>query len=216
VSELLSLEDAVQELLAAYSGQSVAELAHEIDTGDLNLHGKSAHAFVIRRLLEQRGLAAGLAERGVTVKVVRRDEDGDPIEKMTFRNFDHEAFPRETWETSEMRSETRELLIIVFDAVRGEPIATSALAGGFFWTPTDEQDHRIVRDWRLCREAIAYHLGPPKEKDTDVVHVATKGRDSDDVEEGAHGATYRKECLALNKKFVAEILAGGMPTRGGS
>ncbi len=210
VPDLIPLDDAVQELLATYKGRSVAELATEIDAGTIDLNAKSAHAAIVRRLIQERGLAAGLAERSVTVKVLRRDGDGRAIEKMTFRNFDHETLPRETWETSDLRSETRELLIVVFDGERGQPIEASQLAGGFFWRPNPHQDQRIAHDWRRCHEAITYKLEPPKERDTDAVHVATKGRDSDDLEEGAHGATYRKECLAFNKAFVAEIVDAGL------
>ena len=143
-------------------------------------------------------------------KLSRRNSTGDPIEKMTFRNFDHESFPRETWETSDLRNETRELLIVVFDATRGQPVEEAELAGWFFWRPTLEQDRRIERGWRRSQEAVKYKYEPPKEKDTDALHVATKGRDSYDVEEGDHGATYRKECLAFNKNFLAEILTAGM------
>lgn len=211
----MPLESAVGELIGSFRGMSVAELATETDEPDVDLTDKSAHARLVRRLLEERGLYAGLVDRGATVKVVRRDPKGDPIEKMTFPNFDHEAFPRETWETSRLRKETREILLVIFDAVRGQLVENAELAGAFFWSPSPEQDRRMERGWRRSQEAIKYHYEPPKEKDTDAVHVATKGRDSYDIEEGAQG-TYRKECLAFNKSFVSEIVAAGMAGLAGS
>lgn len=201
----------MHELLRSLSGRSVSELAGDLLGERVNLLAKSAHAVVIRRLLEERGLAGSLDERGTTVKVVRRDRDGDPIEKTTFRNFDHESFPREAWQSSELRRETREILFIVFDAEHGQTVEDARLAGGLFWSPNPDQDREIERDWHRAQEAIKYRFDPPKEKDTRAVHVATKGRDSDDVEKGAQGTTYRKECLALNKAFVAEILSAHMP-----
>lgn len=212
MAELVPVESAVHDLLSRFRGLTVAELASRTDAGETNPHDKSAHAHAVRRLLEERGVYAGLSERGVTLKVVRWDpKTGEPLEKMTFRNINHESsFPSEQWETSDLRKETREMLLVVFDATKGQPVVDAELAGWFFWRPDPEQDRRIERGWRRSQEAVKYDYQPPKEKDTDAVHVATKGRDSFDVEEGAHGAIYQKECLAFNKGFVAEILAAGM------
>ncbi len=195
------------ELLSGLEGRSVAELATEVDSQGVSLEAKNAHASLIRRLLEERGLLAGLDERRTTVKVVRCDEAGNPLEKTTFRNFDHLALPRESWETSDFRGETREILWVVFEAAKGQSVQDALLAGAFFWSPDDAQDRRIARDWERCRQAIAYNLPKPKESDTDAVHVATKGRDSADLERHADGSTDPKECLAFNKRFVAEVLA---------
>lgn len=188
----------------------MTQIAAETESHEVDLSAKNVHAAVIRRLLEERGVAAGLDEQGITQKVVRRDADGDPIEKMTFRNFNHESFPRETWEDSDLRAETRRILFVVFDSARGEPVEDAVLAGAFFWSPSEDEDRVICRDWRRAREAVTYKLVAPRETDTAAVHVATKGRDSDDLEEGATGAKYRKECLAFNKLFVAGIVAAGM------
>lgn len=206
MADVLSVEKAVRELLAGLAGRSVAELAQEIDARSVSLDAKNAHASVARRLLEERGLLAGLDERRTTVKVIRLDEEGDPLEKTTFRNFDHLALPRENWETSDLRSETREILWILFGAEKGQDVRDSVLAGSVFWSPSSELDQRIAHDWELCRQAVAYKLPKPKEKDTDTVHIATKGRDSADLERHPDGSTDPKECLAFNKKFVAEIL----------
>ncbi len=209
----MPLEAAVHELLSGLVGRSVTELVAELDPRPSDVRGKSAHAIALRRLLEERGLMAGLVERGVTRRVVRRDARGDPIEKMTFRNFDHEKFPREKWASSEFRAETRRLLVVVFDSARGEQVEDSVLSGSFFWSPDEDEDRLIEHDWRRAQEAVTYRFDPPKEKDTDAVHVATKGRDADDVEEGTQGTTYRKECLAFNKKFVAKLVSAGMAVR---
>ncbi|SRR6266511_1951371 len=207
--DLISLEGAVEDLIASLRGMSVAELATQTDAGDINVGDKSAHARIVRRLLEERGIHAGLAARGTTVKVVRRDAEGSPIEKMTFANFDHETFPQETWEASQFRKETREIVFVVFDAAKGQLVEDAQLSGACFWKPSPDEDLRIERGWRRCQEAIKYNYESPKERDALAVHVATKGRDSFDFEEGSQG-TYRKECLAFDKNFVSEILATGM------
>lgn len=205
---LMAVSDAVRELLGAHTGRSVAEIADDLGVTDINLHAKNAHAVTVRRLFEQRGLAAGLDQEGITVKVVRRGPDGRVFEKMTFRNFSHDELPRETWATSQLRVDTRRLLIVVFEAEeRGLPIAEHRLVEGFQWRPSAEEDSRLQKDWARCREAVTYRLPTPLEKDTDAVHVGTKGRDAADVEETITGERVAKQCLCLNKSFVEELLA---------
>jgi hypothetical protein len=205
---LLGLDDAVSVLLEAHAGQSVAELAAHAGAAHINLDAKNAHAVVIRRLFEERGLAAGLDQASIQVKVVRRGSDGRVFEKMTFRNFGHDELPRETWETSRFRADTRKLLIVVFEAEeRGLPIGQHQLVKWLFWEPSAQEDESLKKDWERCREAVAYHLAVPRESETKAVHVGTKGRDSFDLEELKSGELVAKQCLCFNKKFVEGLIA---------
>ena len=115
--------------------------------------------------------------------------------------------PSETWETSDLKRETNHVLLVVFDGnERGSAIEENRLRNVFFWSPSPDEERRIVADWRRCREAVGYGMEPPKEKDTDAVHVGTKGRDASDLETTSTGITHKKLCLCFNKKFVAEII----------
>jgi len=198
------VERRAAQVLDALVGAPVSEIAERAGIRTRPLH---VHALAVRKLLELAGVWEWLTGAGISVKVVRTGSNGVPIEKMTFRNFSHDELPREEWPTSDLRSETRRILIVVFAGEqRGVPVEFNVLVDYFFWSPDSDEDRRIESGWSRCREAVAYRATPPKEADRLAVHVATKGRDSSDLEESASGATFKKECLAFDKEFVAELL----------
>src|SRR5687768_15329412 len=146
----------LQNSLLRHEGRTVADIARDLGLKqpETSTEAQTFHVRVLNALVEDSGLTSWLQSEGIAVKTVRLRDDGTPLEKMTFRNFSHEALPSETWETSDLKRETKHVLLVVFDGnERGSAIEENRLRNVFFWSPSPDEERRIAADWRRCREA---------------------------------------------------------------
>ncbi len=125
--EMATLQERIRNRVRAAAGTPVEDLRRRF-APHLSDGYKALTSAVSRQLIDgpsQDGLET-LDRLGVTVRTMRVDPATlRPREAVSFPAFDPVELTRETWETSELLSRVRSLLLIVFDESREHPGSTA-------------------------------------------------------------------------------------------
>lgn len=166
-----------------------------------------------KRLLELE--AAGVKPKTIPV----RESDLRPLEAMSFPAMRLVDFAEEEWEGSELRAYLDSLLFIpVFAKDKKQNLWERKLASPFFWTPSEDEERGIAREWEMFRQEVlsgkaAYTRTNGKRissltggSKTTYIHLRPKGRDGMDDDIDPCGRKTQKLCFWLNQSFVKSLL----------
>ncbi|OUP06547.1 Sau3AI family type II restriction endonuclease [Collinsella sp. An2] len=164
-----TFEDFVTNQIALHIGKADRQLAEEFNVP--YTANKAQWTTLAYRMLGIKGNhAEEFMKAGISVRVVRIEENNRIKESLSFAPFEFEELLAESWDDSEFRSyldETR-FFFVVFRKVDGE----YRLAGSMFWNmPVADIEGEAKRCWEETREVISHgvELVPSRRKDGKLV-----------------------------------------------
>lgn len=223
-----TFEEVVLNKLRAYKGYSSEELKETFHLEDST--SKSIYSQLALNILNVKTENAEEFEKSNTqVKTIRRKENGELAESMSFPAISFREFSEEDWEDSELYSffsETR-FLFVIFQEVDQEYYLDDA----FFWhMPIKDLEGKGQKEWletqKIIREGVEFRVSGsrvfnnlPNESKTNIFHLRPKadraayyiqstGYSKGNLEKDAdilpNGDLMTKQCFWLNRSYVAE------------
>jgi DNA mismatch repair protein MutH len=166
------------------AGLSLRDLAHR--------HGVQMPADLRRKkgwvgeLLEKAlGAVAGsrpipdFAHLGIELKSLPVDAQGIPLESTFVCSRELEDFGRGGWRHSRVREKLARVLIVPVQAVPAIPLAKRKIGTPLCWSPTEEQEATLQRDWEDFADLIARDLiDGISARRGEVLQIRPKARDA--------------------------------------
>ncbi len=197
----------LQARYARFVGGTVGALAEEVGVAPST--AKNWAATVVRR-----GIAFAAEQEverlGLTVRVPRVDQDLRPYEAVSFPSFRHVDLVEEDWNDSLLLSYIEYMLLApVMGRTKATLPSRCTVITPVYWKPTPDELSLIQEEWTMFRDLIrdgqARELPPASA--TKAIHIRTKGRDRQDLDELPDGTSVTKKSFWLNIDFVQELLA---------
>lgn len=214
--------------LKQYRGYSCEHLKEEFNLKEST--SKSILSQLVLRILNVKTDNAEEFEKSNTqIKTIRRKENGDLHENMSFSTISFLEFAEEEWEESELHnffSETR-FLFVIFQEVGDDHYLDDI----FFWhMPMNDLEGKGKEDWlktqRVIRDGVdfqvrgsrvynsipnqsetkIFHLRPKADKAAYYIHSSRyeKGDLQKDADILPNGDLMTKQCFWLNKDYLIE------------
>jgi DNA mismatch repair protein MutH len=194
---------------------------------DANMGAKHAHRLVADGIITQiRGVdfddedhepVGGLEQLerlGITPKVVRLKDNGDPDQTPPFASVGFDRIVDMPFEGSRLYAETREVMFILWRAIGGVP--DSPLLDVCYWRPTDGQTEAMREDYEAAQRAII-NSDPdllPTSQTANIFQVRTKGEDADHVAALPSGLEISRRGFYMNKDFARAVIEQGLADLG--
>ncbi|MFD1064792.1 Sau3AI family type II restriction endonuclease [Oceanobacillus locisalsi] len=226
----LSFEDILKNRFKNYIGMSDMEIADKLGI-EYNGKAKSSIALLISALLGIKGTRLDNIEEfskaNIQFKTIRLEPNGLPREHMSFENIHFDEWVHEDWEESSVREKfmSTKFLFVVFqfyETKKENPARVPYLKGIRLWNmPLQIIDNEVrgiydevnrLMEIGLDLKVKAYGKGTrqennfPKAGFNGVAHVRPKGRDGKDTVTLPTGQVVTKQCLWLNREFIANII----------
>ncbi len=217
------LQKAILDGFEPYVGKTLGWIADELKIRK-EVSAKQGPAILVRRVLGITNTKKRLLELealGVSPKIIPvRRHDLRPCEAMSFPVAKLKEVAEEEWEHSEFRANLDCLLMIptlTEHCKKGDKWAR-ILGRPFFWTPSDEEETGIEKEWEMYRKEIltgkaAYRIvdglrksNLTSSKQTEFIHMRPKGPDASVDDEDPLGNKTVQLCFWLNQAFVQKLL----------
>lgn len=201
----------------ALAGYTLGELAQRISLPiprDLK-RDKGWVGMLLERYL---GASAGskpeqdFAEIGVELKTIPVDAAGRPLETTFVCVAPLTGNSGVTWQNSHVRNKLGRVLWIPVEGERAIPLAERHVGAPLLWSPNDEEEHQLQRDWEELMDMIV--LGQVEQitaRHGEVLQIRPKAANSKALTEGIgrHGQPIMTlpRGFYLKKTFTAALLA---------
>ncbi|MBK0003497.1 DNA mismatch repair endonuclease MutH [Erwinia sp. S38] len=201
----------------ALAGYTLGELARRISLPiprDLK-RDKGWVGMLLERYL---GASAGskpeqdFAEIGVELKTIPVDATGRPLETTFVCVAPLTGNSGVTWQNSHVRHKLGRVLWIPVEGERAIPLAERHVGAPLLWSPNDEEEHQLQRDWEELMDMIV--LGQVEQitaRHGEVLQIRPKAANSKALTEGIgrHGQPIMTlpRGFYLKKTFTAALLA---------
>ncbi|MEK4306795.1 Sau3AI family type II restriction endonuclease [Oceanobacillus sp. FSL K6-0251] len=226
----LSFEKILENRFKDYIGMSDIQIAETLDI-EYNRKAKSSIALLISALLGIKGTRLDKIEEfskaNIQFKTIRLEPNGLPREHMSFENIRFDEWVNEEWEDSSVREKfvTTKFLFVVFqynETKSENPDRLPHLKGIQLWNmPLQIIDNEVKGIYgevnRLMQVGLDLKVKKygkttrqennfPKANFNGVAHVRPKAKDGKDTVTLPTGQVVTKQCLWLNREFVAGVL----------
>ncbi|MFD1387273.1 Sau3AI family type II restriction endonuclease [Oceanobacillus oncorhynchi subsp. oncorhynchi] len=226
----LSFEKILENRFKDYIGMSDIQIAETLDI-EYNRKAKSSIALLISALLGIKGTRLDKIEEfskaNIQFKTIRLEPNGLPREHMSFENIRFDEWVNEEWEDSSAREKfvTTKFLFVVFqynETKSENPDRLPHLKGIQLWNmPLQIIDNEVKGIYgevnRLMQVGLDLKVKKygkttrqennfPKANFNGVAHVRPKAKDRKDTVTLPTGQVVTKQCLWLNREFVAGVL----------
>ena len=227
LSTIDNLEFEVQSRINHYSGQTIGQIASRLNITIPS--SKNAVRSIIMKLLGFHGNNMKIKEfkqLGVEIKVIPIERERKKLlESISFPAIKFKEFAKETWEDSSLSLDLTKILFIPVSKSKtsSADLRERVLEDSFFWSPSSNEMKIIKNEWlnyqKEVRKGIQIEKIPrntkkgyieqtslPNESSTQIVHMRTHAKDSNDRDTDDFETSIVKHSFWLNKKFVNSLI----------
>ena len=227
LSTIDNLEFEVQSRINHYSGQTIGQIVNRLNITIPS--SKNAVRSIIMKLLGFHGDNTKIKEfkqLGVEIKVIPIERERKKLlESISFPAIKFKEFAKETWEDSSLSLDLTKILFIPVSKSKtsSADLKERVLEDSFFWSPSSNEMKIIKNEWlnyqKEVRKGIQIEKIPrntkkgyieqtslPNESSTQIVHMRTHAKDSNDRDTDDFETSIVKHSFWLNKKFVNSLI----------
>ncbi|HEY1037009.1 MAG TPA: Sau3AI family type II restriction endonuclease [Candidatus Paceibacterota bacterium] len=211
-AELVSdFENMVTAKFAPYIGKDAHRLLEGFGIG---YKSKSKFAILARRIL---GVSKNKVEEfekaEVSIKTIRVDSKGKPLESISFPTFKFSEFIEENWDddNNTFRKQIEKRFFFVIFEERNDSFGNplTVLKKVLFWTmPLSEIETTVREMWQQAQNAVAEGnlAALPRQGQRRIIHVRPHGKTGKDFDFLPNGTPATKRCFWLNALYVKDII----------
>ena len=226
-----NLELQVLSMINNFSGKTINDITKLTNAPILS--SKNAVRSVIMKLLGFKNESSKIKEfsqLGIQIKVIPIDTKNKTLfESISFPAIKFKDFAHESWKDSTLSLDLNKILFIPVsrDKLLNSDIKERILEKAFFWSPSITQEKLIKMEWlayqNIVKQGVKIDKKPqnskkgyvevtslPKESSTEIIHMRTHARDSDDRDIDQFGTSIVKHSFWLNKKFVNKLIKNSL------
>lgn len=203
----LNLEQTVQKLFSKYIGMNATQIE---DCLNFYPAGKSIFASLARAILGYSKKNKTFYEfdaANIQIKTIRVELNGKIKEDMSFKNIKFKDMLEQEWEDSDLYQElVSKFIFVVF---RKEAFDNDYhLSTVKFWNMPEEDLDQTQIVWEKTKYNVSVNNfdNLPKKKDSPIIHVRTKGKDSSDLVKTPFGTYVTKRCFFLNNTYIKKVI----------
>ena len=155
--------DALLSRARALSGRTLGDIARDVEIElPKTLRRKKG---AVGELME-RALGAPRSSRpepdfltlGVELKTLPVTAAGRVLESTYVCRLDLRGLADETWETSRLWTKLRHVLFVPIEGEQQLPVPARRVGRAFLWTPSDDEEDALRRDWSDAQQLVARGL----------------------------------------------------------
>lgn len=202
-----TIEQRVYKLFVPFCGKTTAEIEKTLS---IHSEAKSRFAVYARLILGFSAKNKAFYEfdaANIQIKTIRVENNNKIREDMSFKNIQFKEIITQEWEDSDLYQElTSKFIFVIFHKTADEQ--DYYLKEVRFWNmPEPDLDIAKVA-WETTRFMIRANKmdNLPKKKEFPIIHVRTKGRNSQDLMETPAGTMETKRCFFLNRHYIESII----------
>lgn len=199
-----SFEQTVLDLFQPYIGMTSRKIETVLG---VQSKGKARFAVYARRILGYSTKNKSFYEfdaANIQIKTIRVERNGKPKEDMSFKNIKFKEVLNQEWEDSDLYQELISKFIFVI--FRITPDETDYYLDNVKFWNMPEADLDVAKGvWERMKNQVARkdYDNLPKKSENSIIHVRTKGKDSNDLTETSSGDLITKRCFFLSNNYIA-------------
>lgn len=150
-------------------------------------------------------------ELGIELKTIPIDSQFAPLETTYVCFAPLLMTPGITWETSNVRNKLRRVLWLPLEGDRQIPLAERRVATGFYWSPSEEENHILKDDWEeLTEQIVTGHVESITSRQGNALHIRPKAANgkvlTDALNPDGERIKTRPRGFYLRKTFTHSVL----------
>ncbi len=192
------------DLFSKYYGKTHVQLIEELHLKFEANAPKNIGNIIIKNILNKAEKEGFVVPEGILIKTIRVNENGTPLESMSFAQIKYREIVEEEWEDSYLyKTLSNEFLFVIFKLSSKED-KNPSLKKVIFWKMSSYDLDLASKFWELTKDSV--NRGDYKNfitiKNNFICHVRSKGLNSKDLMETPQGTMEPKKGYWLNASYI--------------